>query len=382
MKSIKGISLLALLSALIAVFCLGSIAFAETTGTEVELKNLITDCATGGVVDLQGKTYEITNVISIEASKSLTIKNGTIVDKNSASTAVTIKNSGKLTLENVTISGAGVILYNEGELVVNGGKIGRSAVIENDEITQQASFVSIYVARNDLVGKNSVVTLNSGEFNGKIVVENAFFSSVTINGGTFHGDIEEMNTTKNFVVNGGTFDGKFANLELFLARFAGNEKILFTQQAVSLNPITTSGYRWGGSDENALSSIAAVSQSGTTGEEQTQSFWTKYGSLILIVVLIVVMVLLMVIPQRKQKKQAQEMMASLKVGSTITTIGGIVGTVVELNDQTLKIMTGVDGEQRTMELVRQAIHSVAPEDAPVAEVAAEGETEESVDEIK
>lgn len=102
-------------------------------------------------------------------------------------------------------------------------------------------------------------------------------------------------------------------------------------------------------------------------------------------VLIVAMILMMVIPQRKQKKKNEEMMSKLGIGSIVTTIGGIVGEVVELDDKHIWLLTGVGDNKTTMQFVRQAIHSIAP--APgtpeaIAEEKAEKEKAEEIDEIK
>lgn len=75
---------------------------------------------------------------------------------------------------------------------------------------------------------------------------------------------------------------------------------------------------------------------------------------------LVVMFVVMLIPQRRQKKKAAEMMAKLAVGSVVTTIGGIVGEVVQLDDQHIWIETGVGENKSTMQFLRQAIHSIAP----------------------
>lgn len=102
-------------------------------------------------------------------------------------------------------------------------------------------------------------------------------------------------------------------------------------------------------------------------------------------VLIVVMVLLMIIPQRKQKKRQQQMMSSLAEGSIVTTIGGIVGEVVKLDDVHIWIATGDEENKTVMQFVRQAIHSVAPAPGtPEAEELAEAEKakENEIDEIK
>ena len=52
---------------------------------------------------------------------------------------------------------------------------------------------------------------------------------------------------------------------------------------------------------------------------------------IILIVVFVGMILMTVIPQRKQKKKMQEMMSSMAVGDKIMTIGGFIGTIVEIN---------------------------------------------------
>lgn len=107
--------------------------------------------------------------------------------------------------------------------------------------------------------------------------------------------------------------------------------------------------------------------------------WIIFG------VILVGLILLMIIPQRKQRKKAEEMMAQLGIGSFVTTIGGIVGEVVQMNDTHIWIETGLDGSKVTMQFLRQAIHSIAP--APgsaeaIAEEKAERKEANEEDEIK
>lgn len=107
--------------------------------------------------------------------------------------------------------------------------------------------------------------------------------------------------------------------------------------------------------------------------------WVIFG------VLIVGVILMMVLPQRKQKKRAEEMMSRLAIGSIVTTIGGIVGEVVELDDAHIWLLTGTGDNKCTMQFVRQAIHSISPApgspEAEAAEKAAREKAEE-IDEIK
>ena len=48
---------------------------------------------------------------------------------------------------------------------------------------------------------------------------------------------------------------------------------------------------------------------------------------------------LMIRPESKRKKQAEEMRNSLKKGDQITTIGGIIGKIVQVTDENIVIET-------------------------------------------
>lgn len=65
-------------------------------------------------------------------------------------------------------------------------------------------------------------------------------------------------------------------------------------------------------------------------------------SLVLMVVIIAVFYFLVMRPENKKKKAAAEMRNSLKVGDVITTIGGIVGTICAVKEQTIVLETGAD----------------------------------------
>ena len=51
---------------------------------------------------------------------------------------------------------------------------------------------------------------------------------------------------------------------------------------------------------------------------------------------------MMIRPENKRKKEAEQMRNALKVGDQITTIGGIVGTVVSVKDEKFVIETSAD----------------------------------------
>ena len=88
--------------------------------------------------------------------------------------------------------------------------------------------------------------------------------------------------------------------------------------------------------------------------------------LIMIVVMIAILYFLMIRPEQKRKKQAMEMRNSLKKGDMITSIGGIVGRVVMVNDDTIIIETSEDRVR--MELTKWAISTtgVQTSDEPQA----------------
>ena len=61
-----------------------------------------------------------------------------------------------------------------------------------------------------------------------------------------------------------------------------------------------------------------------------------------ILLLVVVFYFMLIRPESKRKKQAAEMRSSLAVGDEITTIGGIVGTICAVKENTIVIETGAD----------------------------------------
>lgn len=77
------------------------------------------------------------------------------------------------------------------------------------------------------------------------------------------------------------------------------------------------------------------------------------GSIVMIVAMLAVFYFMLIRPENKRKKEAEEMRSSLKVGDKITTIGGIVGTVVNVKDDKFVMETGAD--QVRIELAKWAL---------------------------
>ena len=85
------------------------------------------------------------------------------------------------------------------------------------------------------------------------------------------------------------------------------------------------------------------------------------GMILPLVLMFVVFYFLLIRPQKKKDKKVKEMLAALKNGDRVCTIGGIYGTIVSLKDDTVTLAVGSAKNQMVM--ARWAIRSV--EDAPV-----------------
>ncbi len=80
-------------------------------------------------------------------------------------------------------------------------------------------------------------------------------------------------------------------------------------------------------------------------------------SIILMVVLFIgVFYFFGIRPQKKQERQAAEMRNSLMVGDEITTIGGIIGKIVSIKEETMVIETTRDHTR--IRLLKSAVRSV------------------------
>lgn len=79
------------------------------------------------------------------------------------------------------------------------------------------------------------------------------------------------------------------------------------------------------------------------------------SSLFMLVAMLAIFYFMLIRPENKRKKEAEEMRSSVKTGDKIVTIGGIVGTVVNVKDSRIVIETGAD--QVRIELEKWAISS-------------------------
>ena len=75
--------------------------------------------------------------------------------------------------------------------------------------------------------------------------------------------------------------------------------------------------------------------------------------LIMMVLMFAIFYFMLIRPENKRKKEAEQMRSSVKTGDKIVTIGGIVGTVVNVKENRIVIEVGAD--QVRVELEKWAI---------------------------
>lgn len=66
------------------------------------------------------------------------------------------------------------------------------------------------------------------------------------------------------------------------------------------------------------------------------------STIIMLVAMVAIFYFMLIRPENKRKKEAEQLRSSLKVGDQITTIGGIVGTVVSVKEDRFVLETGAD----------------------------------------
>ena len=113
------------------------------------------------------------------------------------------------------------------------------------------------------------------------------------------------------------------------------------------------------------------------GTEHTGGSWTSYIPIIIIVLLLVAFFVWSFVSNRKKQKNFNETINAVRPGSKVKTIGGIVGEVVEVNDEenTFVLRTGDSaGNVSFMKFDKQAIYQTdakpEPKEEPKKEVPA------------
>ena len=83
------------------------------------------------------------------------------------------------------------------------------------------------------------------------------------------------------------------------------------------------------------------------GKDMNNMMW------VYLIAMIAIMYFIMIRPQRKKQKEEQTMRDNIQIGDEITTIGGIMGKVVTVKEDSLVIETGAD--RNKMKIARWAV---------------------------
>lgn len=86
--------------------------------------------------------------------------------------------------------------------------------------------------------------------------------------------------------------------------------------------------------------------------------------IIMIVLMVAIFYFLLIRPENKRKKAADQMRSALKKGDKIVTIGGIMGTIVRVTEESIVIETSEDRVR--IEFLKSAIGSVGTLDEQAA----------------
>ena len=120
---------------------------------------------------------------------------------------------------------------------------------------------------------------------------------------------------------------------------------------------------------NFLSILEAAAPAGGAGGSMIGT--------ILMLVLVVAVFFFMSRSQKKQDREAPNMRNALTVGDEITTIGGIIGRVVKVTEETIVIETGKD--RTKLHLLKSAVRSVDVHAADTIEAAEKAAKAEKAD---
>lgn len=108
--------------------------------------------------------------------------------------------------------------------------------------------------------------------------------------------------------------------------------------------------------QNPFGQILALAgeANGTAGQENPTFQWISTG--VMLVLLVVVFYFFILRPQKKQEKETANMRNSLQVGDEITTIGGIIGRVVSIKEETVLLETSKD--KTKIRILKSAVRSI------------------------
>ena len=110
---------------------------------------------------------------------------------------------------------------------------------------------------------------------------------------------------------------------------------------------------------------------GTTGTGAEAASGSMLTPILMMVIMVAIFYFILIRPENKRKKEAQKMREAVKVGDKVVTIGGIVGTVVNVKDERFVMETSAD--QVRIEFEKWALSTNETADAKAKEEAAKAQ---------
>lgn len=103
--------------------------------------------------------------------------------------------------------------------------------------------------------------------------------------------------------------------------------------------------------------------------------------LLMLVLMFVVFYFILIRPQKKKEKELKNMLAALKVGDEVATIGGIHGKIVRIKDDLFVLESGIGNNKSFITVDRGAVSRFLKkgEDTKVVTPIPGAETEEATD---
>ncbi len=106
----------------------------------------------------------------------------------------------------------------------------------------------------------------------------------------------------------------------------------------------------------AAGAAAADGAAAAEGAVASAGMGEMLSMLLPLVLMFVVFSFLLIRPQKKKDKKVKEMLAALKAGDRVCTIGGIYGTITNIKDDTIELSVGRDNVK--LVFARWAIRNV------------------------
>ena len=114
--------------------------------------------------------------------------------------------------------------------------------------------------------------------------------------------------------------------------------------------------------EEAATDTTTTTTTGTvdstdTANQAVNTTSSTISTIVIMVIMVAVFYFLLIRPQRKKDKKIKEMLAALKVGDRVCTIGGIYGTITNIRDEST-VTLSVGPQDVPIVFARWAIRNV------------------------